>query len=151
MPANIDPIAIKSINNDAGIWLPATTANTKSDGVGTIATDMVLCFTAGANGSLVQKIRFLPCASVAATATTASVIRVFRTSVASGATTNANTHLVQELAAPSQTADQTTVAVVPLEIALNLQLKSGEYLLFSMHHAAAASTSWKANVFGGDY
>jgi hypothetical protein len=152
MPVNNDVLLTGKPQGSRAVWLPATTANTKSDGTGTIGTDMLLLCTADSTyGSFVQKVRFNPQASVAATSTTASVIRVYISTQASGATTNANTTLFAEVAAPSQTADQTTTATIPIEIAIGIALKAGESLLFSMHHAAAANTSWGAYVVYGDY
>ena len=98
-----------------------------------------------------DRIRLAPAASVAATATTATVARFYISSVTSGATTNANTFLIAEVACPAQTADQTTTAISAIDIPLGFVLPAGWTLLMSMHHAAAANTSWGAVVFGGDY
>ena len=153
MPGNIDPIFAKQQNaSNVGIWTSSLTANVKSDGTSTgIATDMVKIFTAGANGAFVQKVRFTPSASTAGTATTASVHRLYLSTIASGATTRTDTFQIAEMAAPAQTADQTTTATVPLEIPLGFAMPASTTLLWSMHHAAAANTSWQAIVFGGDY
>lgn len=151
MAANTAPIFTTTPAIGAAVWLPATTANTKSDGTGTIGTDMLLLETAGTNGSFLNKARFSPCASAAATATTASVIRVYLSTQSSGATTNADTHLIAEVPAPAQTADQTTTATNYIDVPLGFAIPSGISVLFSMHHAAAANTSWKGVVFSGDY
>jgi uncharacterized protein with beta-barrel porin domain len=151
MAAGTAPIFSNVPAIGTAIWLPANTANTKSDGTGTIGTDILLLETAGTNGSFLNKIRFSPCSSVAATATTASVIRVYLSTQSSGATTNANTSLIAEIAAPAQTADQTTTATNYLEVPLGFAIPSTISVLFSMHHAAAANTSWKGVIFSGDY
>lgn len=152
MAANTSPIFSDSPNVSNGIWTSSLTANTKSDGTGTIGTDMVLVFTANAtDGSFVNRIRFTPSASVAATATTASVIRVYYSTVGSGATARTNTFLIAEIAVPAQTADQTTTATNFYEIPLGFGMPAGSFLHFSMHHAAAANTSWQATCFGGNY
>jgi len=152
MPANLEPIYSKQGNTGCvARWLPATTANVKSDGVGTIGTDMLLAFTAGTNGAKMDRIRLAPAASVAATATTGTVGRFYISSVTSGATTNANTFMIAEVALPAQTCDQTTAATSFIDIPLGFVLPAGWTILFSMHHAAAANTSWGAVVFGGDY
>lgn len=152
MAPNTSPIYSGTANIGVGIWTSATTANTKSDGTGTIATDMVLVFTADAtDGSFVNRIRFTPSASVAATATTASVIRVYYSTVGSGATARTNTFLIAEVAVAAQTADQTTVATNFFEIPLGFAMPAGTFLHFSMHHACAANTSWQAICFGGSY
>ena len=151
MAAGTQPIFTGTPTIGLATWLPATTANTKSDGTGTIGTDILKVMTAGANGAFFNKLRFNPCSSVAATATTASVIRVFLSTVSSGATTNANTLLLGELAAPSQTADQTTTATNYIEFPLGFAVPTGYYIHFSMHHSAAANTSWECTGYGGDY
>lgn len=151
MAANFNPIFTLSPNVGSGIWTASLTANVKSDGTGTIATDMVVVFTAGANGSFVQKLRATPNGSTAATATTATVLRVYRSTQTSGATTNANTWRLDEIACPAQTTDQTTIATNYLEIPLGFGMNANETMLISMHHAAAANTNWQFNVIGGNY
>ena len=132
-------------------WLSTTTANTKSDGTGTIGTDILLAFTAGSSGSWIDRIRINPVGSTAATATTATVARVYTSTVTSGATTNANTNLWQEKACPAQTTDQTTTATVPVDFDAGFRLEANATILFSMHHAAAANTSWDITVIASDY
>lgn len=151
MAANTAPIYTITPKVKRQVWLPATTANVKSDGSGTIGTDMLLLYTAGSNGGYIEKIRITPQAGTAATATTATVARFYTSSVTSGATTNANTTLFQEQAVGSQTADQTTVNINYHDIPCNFALTAGETILFSMHHAAAANTSWGVTAFAGDY
>lgn len=149
MPGNTLPIFTRQ-----GLMsgIAVTAANTRSDGVGTIATDIFLAFTADAtNGSFVESISIWPQASVAATATTATVARVFASSVTSGATTATNTHPLGELALPSQSADSSTLAVYPLSLTLNLVLPPGWTILVTTHAAPAANTSQKAVVKGGVY
>ena len=132
-------------------WVAGTTANVKNDGTGTIGTDMLLIFTAGANGAYIDKIRLHPCGTTAATATTASVGRIYLSTKASGATTNADTHLWQEVACPSQTTDQTTAATAPIDIPMNIRIEANTTILFSMHHAAAANTSWEPTTIATNY
>lgn len=152
MAVNNDPLLSGKGNTGSVVWLPATTANTKSDGTGTIGTDILKAFTADSTyGAFVQKVRLNPQASVATTATTATVARIFISSVTSGATTNANTFLWAEVACPAQTADQTTAVTNPIEIPLGFALPAGWVILVSMHAAAAANTSWSFIVIGGDY
>lgn len=126
-------------------------ANTKSDGQGTIGTDIFKAFQAGANGSYVTRIRLHPVATVAATATTATLLRIFISSATSGATTQANTFLFQEVAAPSQTADHSTSATNFIEIPFGFALPANYTILVSSHVVNAANTSWTAMVVGGDY
>lgn len=151
MAANTAPIFTLTPNIGVGLWTSSTTANTKSDGSGTVGTDIIKTFTSGSNGSFVNKIRFQPVASVAATATTATVVRVYYSTVGSGATANTNTFDLGEIALPSQTADQTTTATNYVELPLGVAIPASSFIHFSMHHAAAANTSWQATCFGGDY
>lgn len=148
MAANTNPIY--SMQGNTGAVL-ITAANVKNDGTGTIATDIFKAFTAGAFGAFLQKVRVSLSASVAATATTATVFRVYLSSITAGATTNANTFLWAEVALPAQTADQTTTATNPVEVPLGFALPAGWTVLVSTHHAPAANTSVQAVVVGGDY
>lgn len=151
MAANTAPIFTETPVIGAGIWTSSLTANTKSDGAGTIATDMVKLFTAGADGAYINKIRLQPAASAAATATTATVARFYISTISSSTTTRADTFPFAEIALAAQTADQTTTATTYYEVPCGFYIPTGYYIHFSMHHAAAANTSWAAIVFGGNY
>jgi hypothetical protein len=150
LPASIDPIYSRKGNVNGVLF--GNVANTKSNGSGTIGTDLNLAFTAdGLNGSWVSRIRFSPVSNVAATALNATVLRVFVSNKTSGATTPSDTWLLQEVAAPAQTADQTTTATNFLEVPLNFALPPSGSILVSSHVANATHTSWIGTVFGGDY
>jgi len=152
MPVNNAPLLAGKPINGRAVWLPGTTANTKSDGTGTIGTDMLLLYTADSTyGGFVQKIRLNPQASAAATATTATVVRIYISTKTSGSTTNADTTLFDEITLPAQTADQATSATNKIEIPIGIAMKAGETILVSMHHAAAANTSWGIFAIAGDY
>jgi hypothetical protein len=152
MAANINPIFSLIASIIGSIWTSSLTANTRSDGVGTIGTDMVKAFTADAtNGSFVDRLRFTPSASVAATATTATVLRVYLSTIASGATTRTDTFLFAEIACPSQTVDQTTIATTYIEVPFGFALPPSMTILWSMHHAANANTSWQCTPIAGNY
>lgn len=152
MAVNNSPLLTGKPVNGSNVWQPATTANTRNDGTGTIGTDMLLLYTADSTyGGFVQKVQFHPQAGTAATSTTATVVRVYISSQSTGATTNVNTRLIAEAACPAQTADQTTTATIPVVIPLGFAMKAGDSLLYSMHHAAAANTSWGAYAFAGNY
>jgi hypothetical protein len=133
------------------VWLAATTANTDNDGSGTIGTDMLLLATAGSSGAFIDRVRLHPVGLAAATATTATVGRVFISTQASGATTNANTRLWQEAACPAQTTAQTTTATIPIDIPMNIRVAASDSILFSMHHSAAANTAWQVQIIYSDY
>lgn len=125
--------------------------NTKSDGTGTIGTDLWKGFTAGADGAYINKIRLIPTASVAATALAASVIRIFLSTLASGATATTDTSLFQEVAVAAQTADQTTSGVFYFDITVGFAIPANTTILFSTHIANNANTAWVANVIGASY
>ena len=151
MAGNSDPLFVRNGKNGSVL---VTAANTSSQGGGTIGTDIFLAFTADAtNGSLVRQIDFIPTAT-APTTTTATVGRVFISSVSSGATTSANTRLVGEVTLPAAAADNASAAVLPVSWippAGALVLAASETVLITNHAAPAASTAWRINVYGGDF
>jgi FlaG/FlaF family flagellin (archaellin) len=149
MPANTNPIFSDTPNVNGCL---ITAALTKSNGDGTIATDIFKAFTAGADGAYVSKVRFSPCATTAATATTATVGRAYLSSQTSGATTGGtNTWLLGEVALPAQTADHSTNPTSPIEIPIGFAIPAGYTILVSTHAAPAANTQIEALVIGGDY
>jgi len=139
-------------NGNLGTPCVLTAANTKSDGAGTIGTDIFLAFTADStNGSLVEYVRFVPTATVAATATTLTTARIFVSSLASGATTAANTTLLKEVQLPVQTADHSTTPTNEIDVPLNIRLPASYTILVTTHVVPVANTGWKATAIGGDY
>ena len=148
MTANFNPVYSLTANV-AGAT--PTAANTQSGGVGTIATDIFKAFTAGAEGAYVSRMICTPFATVAATATTATVIRVFLSSKTSGATTAADTMLIAEAAVASQSADSSTTAVIPTSIPINMAIPANYTILVTLHAAPAANTGWHCVVAGGNW
>lgn len=148
MAANTSPIF--SLTPQIGVGA-ATAANTVGDGGGTIATDIFKVFTAGADGAWVSRIRFQAASSAAATNTTATVARVFVSSITSGATTNANTFLIAEVGLGVVAADHSTNATNPVDIQLNFALPASWTILITNHAAPAANTRWMATVYAGNY
>lgn len=145
MPANTAPIysivgATDSVaTNNSGL-IVGPTANTAQDGTGTLYK----AFTAGANGSYVQKIRFRPVGSPAAT-----VCRVF---ISTSTTTNAtNTWLYDEITLPAVTVSQTAASSV-FELPLNFALDPN-YLLYVTFGTStgAAGTGYSVVTIAGDY
>lgn len=145
MPANTSPIysitgATDSVAaNNTGL-IVGPTANTAQDGTGTLYK----LFTAGANGSYVQKIRFRPVGSPAAT-----VCRVF---ISTSATTNAtNTWLFDEITLPAVTVSQTAATSV-FELPLNFALDAN-YLLYVTFGTStgSAGTGYSVVAIAGDY
>jgi hypothetical protein len=145
MPANTSPIysivgAVDSVAaNNAGLVV-GPTANTALDGSGTLYK----AFTAGANGSYIQKIRFRPVGSPAAT-----VCRVF---ISTSTTTSAtNTWLYDEITLPAVTLSQTAASSV-FELPLNFAIDPN-YLLYVTFGTStgSAGTGYSVVTIAGDY
>ena len=145
MPANTSPIysivgAVDSVaTNNSGLVV-GPTANTALDGSGTLYK----AFTAGANGSYIQKIRFRPVGSPAAT-----VCRVF---ISTSTTTSAtNTWLYDEITLPAVTLSQTAASSV-FELPLNFAIDPN-YLLYVTFGTStgAAGTGYSVVTIAGDY
>jgi hypothetical protein len=145
MPANTSPIysitgATDSVAaNNSGL-IVGPTANTAQDGSGTLYK----LFTAGANGSYIQKIRFRPVGSPAAT-----VCRVF---ISTSTTTNAtNTWLYDEITLPAVTLNQAAATSV-FELPLNFAIEAN-YLLYVTFGTStgSAGTGYSVVAIAGDY
>ena len=145
MPANTAPIysivgATDSVAfNNAGLVV-GPTANTALDGTGT----MYKAFTAGANGSYIQKIRFRPVGSPAAT-----VCRVF---ISSSSTTSATaTWLYDEITLPAVTLSQTAASSV-FELPLNFAIDPN-FLLYVTFGTSTGATGvgYSIVTIAGDY
>ena len=149
MPANTDPIFTR-LGAKGSVLI--TAANTSSQGGGTIGTDIFLAFTADAtNGSFIQRVRFIPTAT-APTTTTATVGRVFLSTVASGVVTSANTWLWQEVGLPAIPADNTAAGAPFFDIPLGFALPPGvQTILVTNHAGPAVNSAWRAVVIAGDY
>jgi hypothetical protein len=145
MPANTSPIysivgAVDSVaTNNSGLVV-GPTANTALDGSGTLYK----AFTAGTNGSYVQKMRFRPVGSPAAT-----VCRIF---ISSSTTTSATaTWLYDEITFPTVTLSQTAASSV-FELPLNFALDPS-YLLYVTFGTSTGSTGTGYSIvtIAGDY
>jgi hypothetical protein len=145
MPANTAPIFSivgatdsTAANNSGTVSGP--TANTALDGSGTL----IKAFTAGANGSYIQKIRFRPVGSPAAT-----VCRVFISS--STSTSATNSWLYDEITLPAITLSQTTASSV-FELPINVALDPN-YLLYVTFGTStgSAGTGYSVVTIAGDY
>lgn len=146
MPANTSPIYsitgdVQSVASANSGLVVGPTANTALDGSGTL----VRLFTAGANGSYVQKIRFRPVGSPAAT-----VCRVF---ISQSLTTSAtNTWLYDEITLPAVTLSQTAASSV-FELPLNIALPASPYSLWVTFGTStgSAGTGYSVVCIAGDY
>ena len=138
------------VPNIGDCQLTGNIASAKSDGTGTIGTDIFLAFTAGANGAYVSRVRIYAYATTPTTMT-ASVIRLFLSTQSSGATTAADTQVIQEIAVGALTAANASNAVMPLEVVLNIAIPASMTVLASIHANLAANTGWQIVVIGGDF
>jgi hypothetical protein len=133
-------------------FVGVTAANVKSDGAGTIATDMFLAFTADAvNGSFVERLQWAPTSSTAANFTNATTARVFFSTLGAGAVTSATTVLIRETSLQAWTIDHSTQGIPPFDVPLGFAMPPGTFLLVTNHVAPAANSVWRAVVYGGDY
>jgi hypothetical protein len=138
MPANTQPIF--SIQGEAQ-WVTATDANN----VGNITGGTIYpVFTAGTNGSYVQKIRFRHTGANAA----AVVARVFINN-GSATGTAANNTLFDEITIAANATFTTNAASVNYELPLGFALPQNYRLYVAL--GAAASGGIACTVIGGDY
>jgi len=147
--ANTTPI-FSLTPNIGRVSIGQASANTSSAGGGTIATDIFKAFTAGANGSFVQKVRFMSVAT-APTTGVATTLRIFLSTVGSGATTAADTFLIGEISVPAIASDATTAATNFYDFIINAAIPSGMFIHITQHVAQTANQNWVAVCFGGDY
>lgn len=137
MPANTAPIF--TISPDIQ-WADAiTAANTTKD---LTSGTIYLAFTAGANGSFVQRIRFRTLGT-----NVASVARIWINNGSSTGTGTNNT-LWDEISLPATTVTE-TAAQSNYELPLNFALPIGYTIYVTLGTAVAAG--WDAIVIGGDY
>ena len=145
MAANTAPIysIAGDVNSVAALnsgLVVGPTANTAQDGSGTLYK----AFTAGANGSFVQKMRFRSVVSPAAT-----VCRVF---ISSSSTTSATvTWLYEEITLPALSVSQTAASSV-FELPMNFALPAN-YLLYVTFGTSTGSTGTGYSIvtIAGDY
>lgn len=137
MPANTSPIF--TISPDIQWSDVMTTANTTKD---LTSGTIYLCFTAGANGSFVQRIRFRTLGT-----NVASLGRVW---INNGSTTGTATNntLWDEISLPATTVTE-TAAQANYELPLNFALPAGYTIYVTV--ATGVAAGWEATVIGGDY
>jgi len=136
MPAGTTPIFAAAPNVSWGTAI--TTANTAKDGTGTVVT----CFTAGAQGSFIQRIRFRPAGTNVAT-----VARIFINNGATNATASNNT-LWDEITLAATTLSE-VAALSTYELPLNFGLQAGYKINVTIGTTVAAG--YAPTVIGSDY
>lgn len=146
MAANTSPIFTLtpdiqwgSADGNGGTAGPLLTANTAMNGTGTVLT----VFTAGANGSYVQRLIARPVGN-----NTASVLRVFINNGSTNATV-ANNILIAELTLPTVTGSGQTAALQSNELNLNFALPAGYKINVTLGTTVAAGVV--VSVIAGDY
>jgi hypothetical protein len=151
MSANFNPIYTLTPNIGFA-KITTTAANVKSDGSGTVGTDMFLAFTSGPSGSFIQRARFNAIASAAAVNTVATTLRVFLSSVNTGVLSSTSSSLLVEVSVPGtlSTANSTN-SVLYYDVPLNIAIPSSKYILITQHVAQTTNQQWQGTVFGGDY
>lgn len=151
MAANVAPIFTATPNIGVTRITAQQATSGRSDGNGTIATDIFLAFTPGSNGSYVREVRIKPAATAAATATTATSIRIYLSTQSAGSTTSANTKLIGEVAIPTISAASTTVPSPDFTFPLNFAIPSTLFILVGSGATIAANTEHQVVTIGGDY
>jgi hypothetical protein len=143
MPANTSPIFTLTPEVSWSVnMVAANTTNLSAN------TNNYLVFTAGANGSYLQKIRFRH-QSTNITNSQATVVRVF---INNGGvvTTPANNTIWDEITIAANTVSQ-TAASANYELPLNFALPSGYTIYCTLGSTPTNGTGIQATVIGGDY
>jgi hypothetical protein len=136
MVQNVEPI-FPHIPN-VGFTDPILTANTAKDGTGTVN----LVFTAGSDGSFVEKIIGQPLGT-----NTASVARVFLNNGAAPTTATNNSYIGQ-IGLPGTTNSE-VAEIAAVSLTLNIALPASYRLYIVIGTTVAAG--WEFTAFGGDY
>lgn len=149
MARNTAPIFTATPIITTGV-LTGNIASSRSDGVGTIGTDMIKVFEGKAvDGSRLNKIVISPVATTPTTMAT-SIIRLFISSLNSGTTSAADTHLIKELIAFGSAAANASTPIDSFVVPIDIAIPAGYTILASIHHNLTANTSWKIVAMGGD-
>ena len=128
-----------------------TSANATSDGSGSVGSSLYVVYTAGTNGSYVSVIRWSATAN-SPTTTTATVGRLFLTTVTSGQTNPGNNiWLFAEYALAAQAASNASTSTFFIEVPVYKALPAGMLIVASTHASPAANTGWQVVAYGGDY
>lgn len=136
MAAGIDPIYVATPKIGFGANL--TTANTATDGTGTVSTLM----TAGSNGAFVEKVVVRHLGTNVQT-----VVRIFINNGSTNATA-ANNRLIREVTVPLNNLSQ-TAASLAIDIPINIPLQAGYSLLATNGTTIAAGLA--LTTIYGDY
>jgi hypothetical protein len=136
MAANTSPIS--PIAPATAYITSGTSANTALDGTGTVAT----VYTAGANGSRVDRLRIMHMGT-----NIASVLRVFINNGSTNATAG-NNALISEVTMAANTLSQVAAATIT-DLPLNIVLKSGYKI--NVTTGTAVASGYMVTAIAGDY
>lgn len=150
MAGNIDPIASKIGYVDTPGAQVRTAAAVVFDGTGTIGTDIYKIWTSDATNSGFLRSAIIKYSATAATASNACVLSFFLSSKTSGATTDADTIRVKEIAIPALT-PSTTVALPDMEVVFGYPLSPGWTLLCKVSVTQPAACGFVVTGIGGKY
>ena len=156
MAANTSPIfsltpLIQRSSITNSITALATSNGTAATGVSGTSGEMVVVATGATDGSYLQRLRLRWTGSTSTSAASGPVVRIYVSTVSSGATTSSNTYCIEEIVMGTQTAASATVATFPYDVPLNFILPSGSYLLASVSAKPTANTEICMTVYGGNY
>lgn len=150
----VNNLPIFSLTPNVGrVGITTTNAQVKSDGTsaGSGADIMFKAFTAGVNGSYVDRVKFFSVAN-AVTTGVATVLRMYLSTVAApGATTSSDTFLLGEISVPAVASANATNAANSYEFVLGMAIPTGTYIHVSQHTPQTTNQRWNAVVIGGDY
>ena len=135
---NMHPIHVGNVRSEQGALTGANTARTAPG-----ATNQVALFVAGANGSLVEKIRAISNGAVT-TLTSANVMRFWKL-------TGATYRLVKEIAIAAATPTATAVGGDTGELVVNIRLDATETLTVTLHTYAGTQDGYDIDAQGGDF
>lgn len=150
MPANTAPIWTLTPRTDATSSVIITAATVVYDVSGTIGTDVYKIFTAGSNGSFVERVRLQYIAN-ATTTSVAAVMRFYISSIASGSPATTDTKFFESVVLPATGALSTTTTNAFFDIPFGFALPASYTILAKISVSQSANTGWQALTIGGDY
>jgi len=113
----------------------------------TIGTSVHLVFTAGAQGSYVQRLRFRMIPQTSAVSTTATKVRVWLNNGSTIATA-ANSVMYDEIGLPLTT-EALAAQTIGYDLPMNFALPAGWKIYLTV--ATASANGWAASCIAGDY
>lgn len=150
MAANTDPVYSIAGSIQSPAALIRVAATTPQDGSGTIGTDVYKIWQADTNGGFCEKVRFKYAGS-GTTASIACVIRLYLSSQSTGAVTDANCWLFDEITIPTTGAISQTASLPPYEVPVGFALPAGFTILAKVSVAQPANHGFIGIGIGGKY